>query len=93
MKIAETVTFGGSGLDRAAELREKTDDLRMHESARAILFWRGKPMLADGALVRVAMDHAVMADAADDLIFLGLEDGAPVFAADLTGSDDFGQFP
>lgn len=84
MKIAETVTFGGSGLDRAAELRGQTQELKGQSNARAMLLWRGKPMIAADAVVRLPLDHPVMADAADDLIFLGREDGAPVFAADLS---------
>ena len=85
MKIAETVTFGGSGLNRAAELRGDPDGLRRRDGASAILLWRGKPLLDGDGLQRVSLDHPVMADATDDLIFLGLEDDAPVFAADLSG--------
>ncbi|WP_333713092.1 NAD(+) diphosphatase [Yoonia sp.] len=85
MRIAETVTFGGSGLDRAAELRGDVAALRQRAGAVAILLWRGKPLLSGESLQRVALDHPVMADAAADLVFLGLEDGAPVFAADLSG--------
>ncbi len=85
MKIAETVTFGGSGLDRAAEMRGKTDELRVQDNAQTILLWRGKPMIEDAALLRVPMNHPVMEGAAPDLIFLGQEDDAPVFAADLSG--------
>lgn len=84
MKIAETVTFGGSGLDRAAEMRGATDALRVQADARAILFWQGKPMIMGDALVRVALDHPVMADAAADLIFLGRESASAVFAADVS---------
>lgn len=84
MKIAETVTFGGSGLDRAAELRGNTGALKAQDSARAILMWRGKPMIQDDTLVRLPLDHAVMRDAAKDMIFLGREDDVPVFAADLS---------
>ena len=85
MKIAETVTFGGSGLDRAAELRGKTDEMKTHADACAILLWQGKPMIADDGAVRVPLDHPIMADAGEAMIFLGREEGAPVFAADLSG--------
>lgn len=84
MKIAETVTFGGSGLDRAAELRGDVPALRADPGAQAILMWRGKPMLEGDALVRVPLDHPVMKDAAADLVLLGREGGAPVLAADLS---------
>lgn len=85
MKIAETVTFGGSGLDRAAQLRGKTEKLKTQSDARAILLWQGKPMIENDVMVRLPLDHPIMADAAEAMIFLGREDGAPVFAADLSG--------
>ena len=83
MKIAETVTFGGSGLDRAAHLRSNADGLARKPDTRAILFWRGKPLVTDDQLVRVSLDHPIMQDAENELIFLGMEDGA-IFAADLS---------
>lgn len=85
MKIAETVTFGGSGLDRAAELRGQASELQAQPGAQMILLWRGKPMIGEGGLIRVPGDHPVLGDAARDMVFLGREDDAPVFAADLSG--------
>ena len=41
MKIAETVTFGGSGLERHAELRG-TQDASPAQGDLAVLVWRGK---------------------------------------------------
>lgn len=84
MRIAETVTFGGSTLNRAAELRGETEALKARADARSMLVWRGKPMLVGDTVARVPLDHPVMADAGPDMVFLGLEDGAPVFAADLS---------
>ena len=83
MKIAETVTFGGSGLNRAAELRGQADKLAAQKNARTLLMWRGKPMIAGDVLVRVPLDHPIMADATKDHVFLGLEGDVPTFAADL----------
>jgi NAD+ diphosphatase len=83
MKIAETVTFGGSGLDRAAHLRAQADVLAGQAEAQIILLWRGKPMVRDGVLVRVPPGHRVLDDANADMIFLGL-DGGSIFAADLS---------
>jgi len=85
MKIAETVTFGGSALDRAADLRAQADTLKTDAASRMILLWRGKPMILGDALVRVPFDHPVMADAKPDLIFLGRDDDFFTFAADLSG--------
>lgn len=84
MKIAETVTFGGSGLDRATELRGQAVQLRGQRDARAILMWRGKPMILGDVLVRLPLDHLAMLDAAADMILLGRDNGAPVFAADFS---------
>jgi len=84
MKIAETVTFGGSGLNRAAELRNNSDSLKASPDAVSIVMWRGKPMIMGDALVRVQLNHPVLAEASSDMVFLGLESGAPVFAADLS---------
>ena len=90
MKLAETVTFGGSGLDRAAELRDDAaalDALMEARTARAILFWRGKPLIAPArpaALVRLPMDHPVVALAQEAPIFLGREPAGPRFAVDIS---------
>ncbi|WP_375254707.1 NAD(+) diphosphatase [Yoonia sp.] len=85
MKIAETVTFGSSGLNRAAELRGQACALKANSQARSIVLWRGKPLIAGDALCRVPLDHPVMMEAAADMVFLGCEDDAPIFAADLSG--------
>ncbi|PRY78113.1 NAD+ diphosphatase [Yoonia maritima] len=84
MKIAETVTFGGSGLNRAAHLRAQAAELVQDRRARAILLWRGKPMLMGDALTRVPLDHPMLTDAGADMVFLG-QDPDAVFAADLSG--------
>lgn len=91
MKHAETVTFGGSGLDRAAELRGDSaaiDAAKADPAARAVLMWRGKPLIRrsrPAALMRVPMDHPACADAdATSMVFLGREEGAPRFALDLS---------
>lgn len=84
MKIAETVTFGGSGLDRAAHLRDQATGLRTHPHANVIGLWRGKPLLQGDKLMRLACDHPAITDAAPEFVFLGLEGDNPVFAADFS---------
>ena len=87
MHHAETVTFGGSGLDRAAELRGDAASLIKDAKARAILFWRGKPLVQKNRpahLLRLPLDHSLLADARAEAIFLGREDGAPRFAFDCS---------
>lgn len=91
MKHAEQVTLGGSGLDRAAEIRGDAAALasaRADAGARAILFWRGKPLILPerpAALARLPMDHPVLALATSDPILLGREEGSARFAFDLSG--------
>ena len=84
MKDGWGFAFEGSTLDRAAHLRgdaSMQDDLR--KRGRVLAYWRGKPLARGGeALVWLASDHPVFADAGE-MIFLGLESGQGLFAADL----------
>ncbi|EPX79532.1 NAD(+) diphosphatase [Salipiger mucosus] len=89
MRHAEEVTFGGSGLDRAAELRGDIPALAAAMQApgtRAVVLWRGKPVVAeaDNALLRLPLDHPVLAQASDQPILLGREEGETVFAHDIS---------
>ncbi len=86
MRHAETVTFGGSGLDRAAQLRGDIVKTANDPAARCIVLWQGKPLLEneDGGLARVPFDHPIMADAGPLQLFLGLDDGVPTFAVSLS---------
>ena len=84
MKIAETVTFGGSRLDRAAGLRRDvaglTDALAR---GRVLPVWRGKPMMDGSCPVWVPAGHPVLALAGPP-VFLGHDGETPRFAADLS---------
>jgi len=87
MKLAETVTFGGSNLDRAAQYRADAEGLAQiaaSDEARAILLWRGKPLIYGDDLVRLRLSETVLKTVAKDRVFLGLEDGAATFAYDLS---------
>jgi len=85
MKHAETVTFGGSGLDRAAEIRGQVADLAASDDAVAIVLWRGKVLVDhDARVLRLPPTAQIMDEAADDRIFLGREDVASVFAVDIS---------
>lgn len=88
MKDAELVTFGGSALDRAAELRgdaAKLKDLWTSKDGGTLPLWRGKPLFdgPDRNPVWLDADHPVIA-AGGPPIFLGLDDGAPRFAVDVS---------
>ena len=88
MLNAEQVTFGGSGLNRAAEYRgdaEKLEQLRA--AGQAIALWRGKPLFdyKTKQLMRLSPDHPVLSEATDPTIFLGIEDdGTALFAHDVS---------
>lgn len=89
MRIAETVTFGGSGLDRAAHLRGDAEALSamLKDPAAGVLpVWRGKPLFAgdDRAPGWLPPDHPALAAADEAPVFLGVDGGAPRFAADLS---------
>ena len=88
MRLAETVTFGGSGLDRRAEIRaipEEIASLRKTKTARVVPFWRGKPLFDAEGAGWLSLDHDVLSHQSEDLIFLGLDDGEARFAANVSG--------
>ncbi|MEY8096705.1 NAD(+) diphosphatase [Falsihalocynthiibacter sp. S25ZX9] len=88
MKIAETVTFGGSGLDRAAQLRGDATLMQKHLTTGDILpLWRGKVLVQGEArenLARLPQGHPALKDSTGEYIFLGLDDGQAVFACDIS---------
>jgi NAD+ diphosphatase len=97
VKLAETVTFAGGTLERAAELRGMDMVPIIAEcGAETILVWRGKPLVHLGALaplVRLAVDHPVLEGARR--ILLGREEGEGrlIFANDIshwTPDEDLG---
>lgn len=91
MRIAETVTFGGSALDRAGRLRDDPAELALaaaRPGARVLPVWRGKPLIAGEARDRLgwlSADHPVLTLAAEPQLFLGLDEDGPRFAADISG--------
>jgi len=92
MKKAESVTFGGSGLDRAAHLRGSEQDLAdllQKDGTGVLAIWRGKPLLdlKTRAPHWLAPDHPVFNAADEGPIFLGIDDGAARFARDISGWD------
>jgi NAD+ diphosphatase len=89
MKDAESVTFAGGTLDRAAHLRGDAAALAADGAARCLALWRGKPLLDLGdadspaRLAWLALGSPVFAAAVEAGIFLGLDDGAPRFAREV----------
>lgn len=85
MRSAETVTFGSSGLDRAAHLR---GDLAAQEKLLAegqiLPLWRGRPLAEGPALAWVTADSPVLAHGTTT-VFLGIDNGIARFATDISG--------
>lgn len=96
MRQAESVTFGGSALDRAADLRaDQTalDRALAHPDSRVIPLWRGKPLVAGAARDRlgwVCLDHPVLTLAAERSVLLGREDTGVRMAIDISGWEPSG---
>lgn len=91
MRNAEQVTFGGSGLDRAADLRGDIPALAaavQDPASRTTLIWKGKPLVVRTettcALARLPLTHPILSEARAAPILLGREDGAARFAHDLS---------
>ena len=87
MRDAETVMFGGSGLDRAAHLRRDAEQIEtMLGQGGAVPVCRGKPLLdvETRQPVFLTADHPVFEDAQEPPIFLGLDEGVPRFARDVS---------
>ena len=83
MQGAEEVTFGGSGLDRAAHRRADAAAI-LADGGTVVPLWRGKACLSGDAPAWLPADHPALADAVEAPLFLGLDDGRPRFAADLS---------
>jgi len=87
LNLAETVTFGGAALDRAAELRgTDLDGAARHAGGETILLWRGKPLVQGDALaplVRLPLDHPVL-EGARRVLLGRTADGRLIFAHDIS---------
>ncbi len=91
LKHAETVTFGGSGLDRAAKVRSDPDAFntaRNDDRASAVVLWKGKVLVDASGVLRLSMKHPVIAEGPGGIIkepvLLGVEDSGPVFGWDIS---------
>lgn len=89
MRLAETVTFGGSGLDRAGEMRGDSGVLaRLLEApgTRVLPLWRGKPLVIgeDRRLGLLPFAEAIFRDHSAATAYLGRDGETAFFAADLS---------
>ena len=93
MRDAEAVTFAASRLDRAAHLRgdaEAQAALAADPRAAGLALWRGRPLL-DPEAMRLAwrpLADPLFADATGPPVFLGVADGAPLYARDIPDWND-----
>ncbi|UZD90252.1 NAD(+) diphosphatase [Cognatishimia activa] len=93
----ESVTFGGVGFDRAAELRgddTKMAAIKRDRESRSIVFWRGKPLVSgegDKELVLLELDHSIFEHAAEEPIFLGRGEEGCLFAQDISAWEPMNQ--
>jgi NAD+ diphosphatase len=85
MSVLDILSFSGSALDRAAHLRTDPDQIAQLLAVGHVLpLWRGKPLIVDGTeLGWVPHGHPVLAHGTQPL-FLGLDDGTPRFAIDIS---------
>ena len=90
MQQSDTVTFGGSGLDRRADWRGQADRLvAMAQGAEVdhIALWHGKALLdlaGDARLARLPATAPALGHSDQLPVFLGTDEGRPVFAHDLS---------
>ncbi|MEO1537806.1 MAG: NAD(+) diphosphatase [Pseudomonadota bacterium] len=87
MKNAESVMFGGSKLDRVAHLRRDADRIAaLLAEGGVVPLWRGKPLLDADTRQPVFLEagHAVFDDATEAAVFLGVDEGTPRFARDVS---------
>ncbi len=84
MKLAETVTFGGSGLDRAGGLRGKEAG-SPNPGDQAIVLWRGKVLVDKSdapCLMRIDVSHKALEEGC--WVFLGIEASGKTFGFDIS---------
>jgi len=90
VKQAESVTFGGAGLNRAAEQRHDPEHMARVQNdptVRILPVWRGKPLTCGDAgakLAFVAKSHPSLRVATDKPAFLGITKDGPIFAQDIS---------
>jgi len=93
MRLAETVTFGGSGLERAAQMRPQKNNVLAGTALptdRVITFWKGKPLIRKtrpAQLLQLPLDHPIFETSRSAPIFLGQLGTRSIFAREIDGWD------
>ncbi len=82
--------FAGGGLDRSEVFRSDDQAIKCllaRSDAGVLVFWRGKILVNSNAgLCRVPHEHLCVKDS-NDMTFVGISEGAPVFAATIRDWD------
>ena len=91
----DDITFGGGGLDRAAEIRgdsRAVAALVAQPGTRVLPLWRGRVLLEEGRLTGLPPDHALFDGAPEAAVLLGRDSaGAAILArpiADWPGAPE-----
>ena len=85
MRHAETVTFGGSGLDRAAHLRgDPVAQADFWAKGRVLTLWKGRPLVDAGQTIAWLSSDNPLSGQPNTAIFLGFSHDTPVFAQDVS---------
>lgn len=84
MRLAETVTFGGTGRERGHGLRgDAAAQARLWQAGLVLALWRGRVLVAPQGLGWLSPDHPLL-EGATGRVFLGLHHGQGMFAVDLS---------
>ena len=85
MRLAESVTFGGSGLDRMAGRRGDAGcQAEAWAAGRILPVWRGKPLCSAPESLGWVDARSPVLERVRATVFLGLDGEVPVFAADVS---------
>ncbi|TNC63911.1 NAD(+) diphosphatase [Rubellimicrobium roseum] len=91
METAELVTFGGSGLDRAEDLRrdpEALAALRARPGARRVLLRAGEPLVEGSEAAPRLARRPIEGAASEGLVFLGREGDEGVWAEAVESAEE-----
>jgi NAD+ diphosphatase len=86
MRQDYAIAFAGSGLDRDAARRADATALArlLKAEGRVLPIWRGKPLVVEGGSLGWVDSASPVLAHADRPLFLGMDDGVPRFAADIS---------
>ncbi len=87
MQAAESVSFGGGGLNREAHRRNAAQDFARDPASRVLPLWRGRPLVIgehSPRLLTLPPDHPALSLVSGESVFLGSAEGVAHFACDVS---------